>query len=270
MDWGTHFILAAGILESCDCNKGATIYSVLPVIDRKPAHFHRVYAHILANQPKILDAAIEIFTGVKTGVDKDSYEYKRIKEDEEMLKGYLNESKKIIIDDAITKVTSDKVSAAVSLISHAYFDTFNNPVQMFLPESSLCSAQWDFWDNIDYLKFRSEFYEDKNIIPFREKMAKSSIWEAKPDLNEFPYDIRKRVESTLDKKLNPYALIKAMIIRVGEMAKPSISYNVIERGIRRFLRYLELDEYIRADREMQFCQKLEAQITKTIQEILND
>ncbi len=101
MDWGTHFILAAGMLDSCGCDKGATIYSVLPVIDRIPAHFHRVYAHILENQPKILDAAIEIFTGKETCTDKDSYEYKRIKEDEEMLQGYLKESKEVIADDAI-------------------------------------------------------------------------------------------------------------------------------------------------------------------------
>lgn len=268
MDWGTHFILAAKLLDSCGGDKGATIYSVLPVIDRKPAHFHRVYAHILANQPKILDAGIEIFAGVDTAVDKNSYEYKRIKEDESMLRGYLADSKKIIHDESILKLSRDKLSAGLSLISHTYFDTFNNPVQMFLPESSFCSGQWDFWDNVDYLKFRSQFYEDKNIINFRKKMVKSAIWQAKPNLDEFPLDIRRRVEETSGKKLDPRALIKAMIIRIGEMSKPAISYNVIERGIRKFLRYLKLNEYVRADREMQFCHKLEAEIVVTIQDIL--
>ncbi len=61
MDWGTHIVLAAKMLESCELDKGAAIYSILPVIDSKPAHFHRVYAHILENQPPILDAAMDIF-----------------------------------------------------------------------------------------------------------------------------------------------------------------------------------------------------------------
>jgi len=61
MDWETHVVLAAKLLKSCDLDKGAAIYSNLPVIDNKPAHYHRVYAHILENQPSILDVALEIF-----------------------------------------------------------------------------------------------------------------------------------------------------------------------------------------------------------------
>src|SRR3972149_7678878 len=61
MDWGTHVVLAAKLLESCSLDKGAAIYSVIPVIDKEPPHFHRVYAHILANQPEFLDVAMEVF-----------------------------------------------------------------------------------------------------------------------------------------------------------------------------------------------------------------
>jgi len=66
MDWGTHVVLAAKLLESCSLDKGAAIYSVIPVIDKEPPHFHRVYAHILENQPDFLDVAMEVFNGSGT------------------------------------------------------------------------------------------------------------------------------------------------------------------------------------------------------------
>src|SRR3990167_6062281 len=50
MDWGTHMVLAARLLDSSGLDVGAAMYSVIPVIDQKPAHFHRVYAHILENR----------------------------------------------------------------------------------------------------------------------------------------------------------------------------------------------------------------------------
>ena len=61
MDCGTPVVLAAKLLQSCGLYKGAAIYSNLPTIDSKPAHYHRVYAHILENQPSILDVALETF-----------------------------------------------------------------------------------------------------------------------------------------------------------------------------------------------------------------
>ncbi len=61
MDWGTHIVLAAKLRQSCGLDKGAAIYSNLPTIDTKPAHYHQVYAHNLENLPSILDVAMEIF-----------------------------------------------------------------------------------------------------------------------------------------------------------------------------------------------------------------
>ena len=54
-------VLAARLLDSSGLDVGAAMYSVIPVIDQKPAHFHRVYAHILENQPDFLDVTIELF-----------------------------------------------------------------------------------------------------------------------------------------------------------------------------------------------------------------
>jgi hypothetical protein len=250
MDWQTHVILAAKLLRTCDCDVGAAIYSNLPAIDSKPAHFHRVYAHILANQPKILDAGIEIFSGKKTGVDKNSYEYLRIKEEEAKFRELIEKAKDIIKSDEVTNVTNDKISAALSLISHLYFDMFNNPVQAFLPSTSFSSAQWAFWDKIDYMKFRNEFYEDGVIDSFRKNIAKSEIW---------------------DTKLDPIAMIKTMIIRIGEMGMPGISYTLIDETVADFIRYLLGEDYkghISIAESYPFCIKLEKEIIKAIEESL--
>ena len=241
MDWGTHIVLSAKLLESCGLDKGAAIYSDLPAIDIKPAHYHRVYAHILENLPGILDAALDIFGGNDT--NQEEYAYIRIREEEETFRELARKAGELLNDNSLTKISTDKMSAGVSLISHIYLDTFNNPVQVFLPHSSKASAQWDFWDDIDYMKFRGEFYSDENIIEFRREVAQSKVWNV---------------------KLSGPALIKAMIIRIGEMAEPAIHYDIIDNAVRKFLRYMDVNDYQRSDAELAFCLKLEDAIIESI------
>ncbi len=261
MDWTTHIVLAAKLLESCDCDKGAAVYSELPAIDIKPAHYHRVYAHILENQPDILDAALGVLGSnvdseymlnllrLSLGRVKDKYldtvrrkiyAYTRIEEQKQEFLKITNEMADFMGDKDIAVISKDKLSAAVSLLSHLYFDTFNNPVQVFLPSSSVCSAQWKFWDSIDYMKFRGNFYEDACIVPFRKAMAESNIWKT---------------------SLDPAAMLKAMIIRLGEMGQPGVTYEVVDIAVRDFLRYMDVD-YKRVDKEMAFCRKLETEMSK--------
>ncbi len=278
MDWGTHVVLAAKLLESCDLDKGSAIYSVIPVIDKEPPHFHRVYAHILANQPEFLDVAMEVF-GCQEVKDRDFpalrkrvegevqdlrrklesmqsdgydarhhienkiYAYKRIVEETPIFIRHADAAVDIVGDENIRNISRHKMSAAVSLLSHIYFDLWNNPVQVFLPESSYCSGQWEFWTNIDYMKFRSEFYKPQSINAFRKEIAASPVW---------------------NKKLAPEAMIKAMIIRVGEGGKPNIPYEVVDQGIRDFMRYMDINEYQRADEELAFCHELENTIRESI------
>ena len=248
MDWQTHVILAAKLLKACGCEEGAAIYSNLPVIDIKPAHFHRVYAHILENQPKLLEAGIEVLSGKDMGVDKNSYEYTRMKEEEPVFRQLIERAKEILGNDRVAIVTSDKISAALSLISHLYFDTFNNPVQAFMPFTSFASAQWGFWDKIDYMKFRNEFYKDAVISAFRKKISDSEVWNV---------------------KLDPIAMIKSMIIRIGEMAMPGVSYTVIDDTVAKFVSYLrgtDFKGYVNIDKEYEFCIKIEKEIANTIEE----
>ncbi len=278
MDWGTHMVLAAKLLESSKLDVGAAIYSVIPVIDQKPAHFHRVYAHILENQPDFLDVTLELFNrpeitkrdfkaleqfiSSKVGllekefnqtpandavkrrnVEKKIYAFRRIGEETPGFIKLLDDARDVVGDERVSKISTDKLSAAVSLLSHTFFDTYNNPVQIFLPICSLCSAQWDFWSKIDYMKFRGDFYKPESIVPFRKEIAKSAVWRV---------------------TLKPEALMKAMIIRLGEMGQPAIPYEIVDMGVRDFLRYMNVDEYQRADAELKFLHDLEDEIASII------
>jgi len=278
MDWGTHMVLAAKLLESSNTDSGAAIYSVIPVIDQKPAHFHRVYAHILENQPDFLDVTLELFKRPEVtkrdfkalegfissrlnqlkrqldeapanelvkrrSIEKKIYAFQRIGEETPGFLKLLDEARDVVGDDKVTKISTDKIAAAVSLLSHTFFDTFNNPVQIFLPTCSYCSAQWEFWSKIDYMKFRGEFYKPENIVPFRREIAASKVWNV---------------------ALKPEALMKAMIIRLGEMGQPAIPYEIVDMGVRDFLRYMNIDEYQRADTELKFLYELENEIAAIV------
>ncbi|HHT9119803.1 MAG TPA: hypothetical protein ACFYD3_04560 [Candidatus Hypogeohydataceae bacterium YC41] len=278
MDWGTHVVLSAKLLDSCGLEKGSAIYSVIPVIDKEPPHFHRVYAHILSNQPEFLEVAMELFgseevkkrdfealrkkverkvkelqarlESIKSDgleqrqkIENNIYAYKRITEETPIFLQHAEMAANIVGDKNVSKISCHKMSAAVSLLSHIYFDLWNNPVQVFLPGCSYCSAYWKFWEDIDYMKFRSNFYKPENITAFRKEIAQSQIWNC---------------------RLKPEAVIKALIIRLGELSEPRVPYEIVDMSIRDFMRYMEINEYQRADKELDFCHALE----KTIQEII--
>jgi len=109
------------------------------------------------------------------------------------------------------------------------------------------SGQWDFWRNVGYLTFRTKFYRDDVISVFRKELLNDKLWNVKVD---------------------PYTLVKAMIIRLGDLSLPGVKYEVIDWKIREYLRFLGLDEYRRPDRELQFCKNLEKRITALIYECL--
>ena len=275
MDWGTHVVLAYKVLQACNLEKGAAVYSNLPAIDSKPPEFHRVYAHIIENMPPILDAALDVFGSKPAGegdlqkltthfdskiselkeqldkadasskreIEKRIYAYTRILEESPTFLRLTTEAVPLVGDSEVAQMSSDKLSAGVSLISHIYFDTFNNPVQAFLPYSALPAAHWDLWERVDYMKFREDFYKAENINKFRIQIANDEIW---------------------DIKLKPEALIKAMIIRNGEQGRPAIPYESIDWVIRKFLRYMNIVEYQRVDKEVKFLRKLEERINEII------
>jgi len=167
MDWGTHVVMAAKLLKSCGLDPGAAVYSDIPVIDNKPAHFHRVYAHILENFPDFLDVALEVFGSKEFAqrdfaalkqrmegkvkeleahlnvlpasdgkgrrlTEKKIYAHRRIVEEAPVFAEHLQAAATLVDDPQVSRASTDRVAAAVSLLSHPYFDVWNNPVQFFL------------------------------------------------------------------------------------------------------------------------------------------
>lgn len=301
MDWETHLVLAGKLLKSCNLSIGGCIYSVLPAIDIKPLAFHRQYAHVLANQPLILDAALEIYgmeefkkrdfsvlrqkTNEKLAVLKKDQEkteksdslkkekrlarnrvyfYKRVAETAEgFVKNELSGAAKILGKGA-GDVSTDLAAAAISLMSHTYFDTFNNPVSIFYPYAPNYAAHWSFWDEIDYLDFKATFYDDENIVLFKKNIRDSSVWITEVDPTyERDKTIRERIEKEMGKPYNPYGMIKAMIERLGDLALGT-SYEAVDRALRDFLSYLGCREIIHSDRERLFLLNVEREIKRLI------
>jgi len=138
-----------------------------------------------------------------------------------------------------------------------------------LPHSSVCSGQWEFWDSIDFFDFREKLKNKEFVFDFREKIAESKAWKIKFEPDMFPLIVKRRLvkEKAFNKKLSPEAMIKAIIIRMGELAKPSINYEIIDFSIRSFFTYLGVKQYMRVDREILFLRTLEEEIKKILTKI---
>jgi len=301
LDWETHLILSGKLLKTCDLPTGGCIYSLLPAIDIEPLAFHRQYAHVLANQPLILDAVLEIygmkafkkrnFSALKQKTDEKlailkrrqekieksnasriekrlardrTYFYRRVAETAgRFVNKELNMASKILGKE-VEDVSTDLTTAAVSLVSHTYFDMFNNPVSVFYPYAPNYAAHWSFWEEIDYLDFKERFYDDENIEVFKKNMRDSSVWITEVDPTyERDETIRKRIKKKMGEPYNPYGIIKAMIERLGDLAL-GISYEAVDRALRDFLSYLGCKEIIHSDRERLFLLNVEREIKRLI------
>ena len=140
----------------------------------------------------------------------------------------------------ISKSLFDKESEGalfLSFLSFVYFDLWLVPRQLFFPMSSFCSGSWQLWTEIDYFKLMEEFLPESETIFFPE-VYHNSIW---------------------NDPLDPFSLIKAMLIRMGEKGSPPISYSIADRTMREFLRFLGLNEYKRVDAELEFLKNYELQ-----------
>ena len=254
--------LSVKLLEACGCDIDPAVYSFVPTADEDI----RLYTHSLHNLPLLVDSSIEIFTGKKTDVAKSSIYYKHLKKEQENILKRFNDVSSLVNAKGNIKIKDGKTPAGLAAISHLYFDSFIRPIQFFLPHSSGCSGKWDFWDSIDFFSFKERLENKEFNFEVREKIIKSKVWNFKFDLKEFPVIVQRRLmkEKLFGKKLNPEAMIKAMIIRLGEMGRPFINYEIIDFSIREFFVYLGAKKYLRVDREMLFLRRLDEEIMRII------
>ncbi len=266
MDELTRGILSIKLLKACDCDINSAIYSFIPLLGKEL----EIYTHNLHNLPKILDSAMAVFTNQKLKFSKNTSYYMHIKKNQEKFINFFNNACELIKYEGLKKIEQNKVHATLSFISHIYFDTFIRPVQFFLPHSSICSGNWEFWDNIDFFAFKERQQNKEFNFNFREKILKSKVWNIKFDLNTFPMIVQRRLlkEKLLDKKLNPVAMIKAMVIKIGEMGRPFINYGTVDFSIRELFTYLGEKKYMRVDREAEFLRRLDDEIITFLKEFL--
>ena len=130
---------------------------------------------------------------------------------------------------------------------------------VFIPLAANYSAHWDLFGSIDYLEYKASFYRPDLIGPFRRAMGESEIWRRRFPQEEADGGIRGPVALEAGRPCDGAALIKAMIQRLGALA-PGISPGSVELAIRNFLATLDLKQIVQADRELQFCRALEAEI----------
>jgi len=264
MDELTKGILSAKLLEVCGCNINSAIYTFTPIENEEL----RLYTHSLHNLPQVLDSAIEIFTREKTKIAKNPIYYMNLKKDHERLISLFSSLCGLLDYKGQKKIEQNKMHAALSCMNHIYFDTFTKPIQFFLPHSSICSGNWEFWDSINFFTFKEKLQNKEFNFNFKEKIIRSEVWNTKFDLKIFPMIVQRRLikEKLLDKKLNPASMVKAMIIKIGEMGRPFINYEAIDFSIRELFVYLNEKKYTRVDREIEFLRRLDKEIIRILKE----
>ena len=208
---------------------------------------------------------ISIFFGKEIDGGKSTFEYKNICKYKEL---FLQSAKSLNLTR--TNVISDnKLEVGLSVLSSLYLTTFYHPIPFFLPFSSCYCGRYDFWDKIDYITLRSKV----GNFAFSEKLmgeiTSSEFWNVKTEMDVFPMAVRERLlrNREMDKEYNPAAMMKAMIIRIGELS--NVDYGVLDRSIRSFLRYVEHVDYVRPDRELEYLKVIESRLETSIRNCVN-
>ena len=65
-------------------------------------------------------------------------------------------------------------------------------------------------------------------------------------------------------------MIKAIIIRLGELGRPFVGYDAVDYSIRNLFSRMKINRYIRSDRELKYLQGIENKIKNTILELTKE
>jgi len=165
----------------------------------------------------------------------------------------------------ILEVSTDRTAAAVAFLSHTYFLTYTYPPMPFLPFSPMAAQQIAFVEAVDYFEFTGIFSraDHPGAQAFRRALLGApDLWDlAVPVADEPDPVIRRRMLEQNGKPLQPVALVKAMIERLGALC-PGIEHAAVEQGVQHFLRYLGCVQVVHADREHRFLRRLEVGILR--------
>ena len=265
-----HLYFARQILKVCQLDEQAAYLANLPSFIKQKHTYNNVFIQPLSHLPDMLEVVVHIFASLdKQGHDEQkTLKYiepalKSLQQDMQNSTNYMERYyyhrkhffyKQILhalkeISNQYTSMSGEKRilrslfgkenegALFLSFLSFVYFGLWLTPSQLFSPMSSLCSGSWDLWEEVDYFKLLEEFLPESETEFFSE-IYSSAIW---------------------DEPLNHFSLIKAMLIRMGEKGSPSIPYSIVDGTMRKFLRFLGLNEYKRVDAELEFLMNYESQ-----------
>lgn len=253
--------LTSKLLEVCSASKDAAIYSLVPTIAKADDYSKNKLIHCLDNCPLLLTHSLEIFSNNKNGA-KSSQIYNDLVDNKENLINIFRENRIVLGEEEELKIAEDKIDAALALVSSLYFKSFIHPIQFFLPHSSACSGQWNLWEKSNYLTLLEKFENKEFIFKIKAEIINNKVWNTKFKPEQFTEIVKRRLhkENAFDSSLDKEAMLKALIIRMGEIAHPSINYEVIDYCIRSFFTHLGVKKYLRIDREIKFLRILEEEM----------
>ncbi|MBU4353019.1 MAG: hypothetical protein KKA65_02580 [Nanoarchaeota archaeon] len=266
MQQNIYLEFSRNLMEKCGLNEEGIIFSLIPNLDHNLSYLQDSYFHSLENLPNLIEASLAIFHGQKSDISKNSLTFNIIKENSQnLLKNYSQFRSKYNFK-AGEIISKDKEVLALAILSHIYLDSFERPLQFFLPHSPFCSGNWLLWDKINYHDFKEKFHQSNELL-----INKKDIWNIKITEENFKDIIKKRLikENAFSKPLSHLSMIKAIIVRMAENAAPSINYEIVDYNIRKLFRYLGINEFIRIDREMEFFRRLENNLSKAFEQFSN-
>lgn len=269
MNYSSHLEFCKAIATVCNQDHRSSYIGNLPAYTSRGQFYNSMHTYALSNLPELLEVAVETFTTFEKfkldEVDtRDSliphiesiqqeiqnstnfnhrYYYKKqilfynqvLDNSKELISQYLDLSRESHLpSDEFFK--ENQVGFFLSFVSYIYFDLWMVPRQLFFPDKSTCSGAWAVWEDIDYFQLTEFIHGNEDNQGFGDVFYDHAFWK---------------------EQLDPYAMVKAMIIRMGELGNPSIPYSIVDWKIRIFLRFLGVSNYIRCDRELEFLKNHE-------------
>lgn len=196
MDSLTHVYFAWRLAQITGTDPASAYAALFPQIDRNPPYFHRLYAHNFALARDLSKIGQEVMTSGEIPVKyKGNYAWKRFLEERPRIISY-REKFSNAAGVSLPAPGTDTLSGAVAYLSHIYFDTYNNPVQAFLPEIVHSCAQVGLWKKLNPVAFRLSLYESDNIEAFRKRLYFSSLWETRLEPHAVAYALIAQTAAT--------------------------------------------------------------------------
>jgi len=269
MNYSNHLEFCKSIATICNQDLRTSYLGNIPAYISRGQFYNSMHTYALSNLPELLEVAAETFTtfeklkldetqtrqllsphieSIRQEIQNSTnfnhrYYYKKqilfynqiLDHSKELISQYQGLSRESHLpSDEFFK--ENQVGFFLSFVSYIYFDLWMAPRQLFFPDKSTCSGAWSVWEEIDYFQLTEFMHSNESGQSFGDALYDHVFWK---------------------EKLDSYAMVKAMIIRMGELGNPSIPYGIVDWNIRIFLRFLGVSNYIRCDRELEFLKSHE-------------